>query len=162
MSVVAVILAILIMLIGLAGSIIPILPGLPIIFCSYLGYGFYSQWEDYGFWIMFLAGAIVVLGFILDQLAGVVGAKKFGAGKAGMIGSFLGAIIGVIFFSLPGLIIGTFGGAAVFELIFAGRNVSQSLKAGTGALLGFLTGSLFKFILGMILTALFVYQVVIV
>ncbi|MDR1085666.1 MAG: DUF456 domain-containing protein [Deltaproteobacteria bacterium] len=152
-------LAVLIMLVGLAGSFLPVLPGLPIIFGAYLGFGLYSHWQYYGQGTMIFAGAVVVISIALDQLAGIVGAKKFGAGRSGMIGAFLGAVIGVIFFSLPGLILGTFLGAAGFELVFAGRDVSSSLKAGTGALLGFLAGSLFKFILGLILTVLFILKI---
>jgi uncharacterized protein YqgC (DUF456 family) len=160
MSVVAVILSLALMLVGLAGSVLPVVPGLPIIFAAFLGYGLYSDWTEYGLWTMIAVGVVVVLSVVLDQLASAMGAKKFGAGKAGMIGAFVGAIVGAIIFNIAGLILGTFLGAAAFELIFAKRDVSDSLKAGAGALLGFLASSLFKFILGVILIALYVFKVV--
>ncbi|MDR0549047.1 MAG: DUF456 domain-containing protein [Deltaproteobacteria bacterium] len=160
MGVVAIILTIAVMLIGLAGSVLPVVPGLPIIFVAYLGYGIYSGWQAYAFWTMVLVGGVVVLSVVLDQLASAMGAKKFGAGKAGMIGAFVGAILGAIFFNIVGLIAGTFVGAAVFELVFARRDLYDSLKAGTGALVGFLASSVFKFMLGTILIALYLFKVV--
>jgi uncharacterized protein YqgC (DUF456 family) len=159
MNVVAIILTFAVMLTGLAGSILPILPGLPIIFVGFLGYGIYSGWAAYGLGTMIAVGAVVVVSVILDQLASMVGAKKLGAGRAGMIGAIVGAIVGVIFFNIPGLILGTFVGAAVFELILANRELWDALKAGFGALLGFLASSLFKFMMGVILIAIFAIKV---
>jgi uncharacterized protein YqgC (DUF456 family) len=161
MTHVVLVLAIIVMLVGLAGSFLPIIPGLPIIFFSFLGYGLYTGWVEYGFSTMLVVGIIVAISVVLDQLASMMGAKKFGAGKAGMIGSIVGAILGGIFFSLPGLIAGTFLGAAIFELVFARRDVAESLKAGLGALIGFLASSLFKFLLGLILIAIFIYKVIV-
>ncbi|MDR1871293.1 MAG: DUF456 domain-containing protein [Deltaproteobacteria bacterium] len=160
MEVIAIIVAILLMLVGLAGSLLPIVPGIPVIFVAYLGYGFYSGWASYGLGTMVIVGAVVALSVVLDQLASMMGAKKFGGGKAGMIGAIVGAILGAIFFNLPGLIIGTFGGAAVFELIFAKRDLNDALKAGLGALLGFLASTLFKFMVAVILIIFFIILIV--
>ncbi|MDR2368386.1 MAG: DUF456 domain-containing protein [Deltaproteobacteria bacterium] len=151
----------LVMLIALAGTLLPVIPGLPLIFAGYLVYGLYDGWAHYGLWTMVIVGGWVAVSVALDQLATVIGAKKMGAGKAGMIGSFVFAIIGLIFFSLPGLIIGAFGGAALFEMIFNRQELSQALKAGGGALLGLLVGAFFRFLIGLVLTLSFVWLVLI-
>lgn len=148
------------MLTGLAGAILPVLPGLPIIWAALLGYGFYDGWVDYGWKTMLITGLLVALSLAVDQLASVLGAKKFGAGRAGMIGSVVGAIAGVIFFSIPGLILGTFFGAMLCEMAFSRRDFRQSMASGTGALVGFLAGSLFKFMMGAGLIAYFLYAVI--
>ena len=148
------------MLAGLAGTIVPVLPGLPIIWAALLGYGLYDGWVDYGWKTMLVTGLVVALSVAVDQLASVVGAKKFGASRAGMIGSFVGAIAGAIFFSIPGLILGTFFGAMACEMAFSKRNVKESLASGTGALLGFLAGSLCKFMMGAAIIAYFLYAVI--
>jgi uncharacterized protein YqgC (DUF456 family) len=153
--------AVLIMLMGTAGTILPIIPGLVLIFVAYLGFGFWDQWAHYGLGTMLTVGGVTVLSIVLDQLASVIGAKKLGAGKAGMVGSFVFAIIGLIFFSLPGLIIGAFGGAALFEMIFNHKELGLALKAGGGALLGLLVGSFFKFLLALVLTLAFIWLVLI-
>ncbi|UQZ89891.1 DUF456 domain-containing protein [Deltaproteobacteria bacterium Smac51] len=160
MDIVVLILAFIVMLIGLGGTILPVLPGIPIIWISMLGYGWYSGWDKYGLTAMIVSGLLVALSVAVDQLASVMGAKKFGASRAGMIGSFVGAIAGAIFFNIIGLILGTFLGAMAFEMIFSGRNIRASLASGTGALLGFLAGSMFKFMLGMGLIAYFIFALI--
>jgi uncharacterized protein YqgC (DUF456 family) len=149
------------MLVGLAGTILPIIPGLGLIFIAYLAFGFYDQWAHYGNLVMILVGGLTLLSIVLDQLASMIGAKKLGASKAGMLGSFVCAIIGLVFFSLPGLIIGAFVGAVVFELIFNHQEMDSALKAGGGALLGLLMGAFFKFIIAVILILAFIYLVLI-
>lgn len=157
MNIAVLILCLIIMLMGLAGTILPILPGIPIMWVALLGYGWYSDWAYYGLATMVVTGLIVALSLVVDQLAAVMGAKKFGATKAGMIGSVVGAILGVIFFSLPGLILGTFFGAMAFEMAFSRQDLKNSLASGTGALLGFLAGSLFKFMVGLGFLAYFIF-----
>ncbi|MDR1656417.1 MAG: DUF456 domain-containing protein [Deltaproteobacteria bacterium] len=154
------ILAILVMLVGLAGSILPILPGLPLIWAAYLGFGLFDHWEKYSLTTMLVVSIVVILGVIFDQLASVWGAKKFGAGKAGMIGSFVGGLAGLIFFSLPGLIVGAFAGAVVCERIFNGQEMKKAFSAGAGALLGLLCGAFGKFIVSSILILAFIYFII--
>ncbi|MDR3204654.1 MAG: DUF456 domain-containing protein [Deltaproteobacteria bacterium] len=150
-------LCLLIMIVGCLGSILPVIPGLPLIWGAYLVFGLYEGWASYGLWMMIIVTLVIGGSLALDQLATVIGAKKFGAGKAGMIGSVVCALLGLIFFNLPGLIIGAFGGAVVFEMIFNKTEFNLALKAGAGALLGFLCGSLFKFVVGAILTGVFCF-----
>lgn len=153
------VLCLLVMLVGLAGTILPLIPGLPIMWLAALGYGWHTGWRDYGFTALLVTGLGVVLSLAVDQLAAVIGAKKFGAGRAGLIGSVVGALAGLFFFSLPGLILGTFGGAFMAEMIFSRRDLRGALAAGTGALLGFLAGSLFKFMLGLVFLGCFLAAV---
>ncbi len=160
MNIVVLILCFLIMLAGLAGTILPVLPGIPIIWAAFLGYGWYDGWAHYGLVTMVVTGLVVALSVAVDQLASVMGAKKFGATRAGMIGSVVGAILGLIIFNVIGLILGTFLGALGAEMAFSGRNFKQSMASGAGALVGFLAGSLFKFMVGMALIAYFVFALI--
>ncbi|MDR2945694.1 MAG: DUF456 domain-containing protein [Candidatus Adiutrix sp.] len=160
MSIVVTILCFLVMLVGLAGAVLPVLPGLPIIWVAFLGYGLYDGWQDYGWQTMLAAGLVAALSLAVDQLASVYGAKKFGAGRAGMIGSFVGALLGVIFLNIPGLILGTFFGALICEMAFDRRDLKAASASGLGALLGFLAGSLFKFMMSAALIAYFLYAVI--
>jgi uncharacterized protein YqgC (DUF456 family) len=151
------ILALILMLAGIIGSFIPIIPGLPLNWLVFLGYGFWSGWETYGFWTMVWTGAVTAVGVIGEQVAGALGAKKFGSGKAGMIGAVVGAIAGLLVFNIPGLILGTFAGAMAAEMIFNRMEAKQAANAGVGALLGCMAGSVFKFVLSTILTVYFVW-----
>lgn len=160
MDVVIIILAALVMLVGLGGTILPALPGLPIMWAVMFGYGWYSGWADYGVTAMVVSGLAVALSIAVEQLASVMGAKKFGASRAGMIGSFVGAIFGFIALNIIGLILGTFLGALLFEMLFSRRNLREGMASGTGALVGFLAGSFFKFIVGACLFAYFIFAII--
>ncbi|MDR2405289.1 MAG: DUF456 domain-containing protein [Deltaproteobacteria bacterium] len=154
-----IILAYILLICGALGCFLPIIPGLPLIFCVFLGYGFYDHWQAYGYKTMIAVGVVTVISVIVENLASAYGAKAFGSGKAGMIGAVIGAILGVIFFNIIGLILGTFIGAALFEMIFCQKEVKEAASAGLGALLGCLGGSLFKFALSVMLIILFTYQI---
>jgi uncharacterized protein YqgC (DUF456 family) len=147
------------MLVGAAGAFVPVIPGLILNWLVLLGYGFWSGWGPYGFWTMLLTGLAVVAGTVCDQLAGAVGAKKFGASKAGMIGSVVGAILGVILLNIPGLVLGTFFGAMLAEIWFHKKKAKEAADSGLGALLGCLAGGLFKFVLSMAITVAFIWMV---
>lgn len=159
MSIVYLIIAVICILAGLAMVVIPLLPGLVIIWLAILFYGLLEGWQSYGMTYLLISGALAAGGMLLDQLAGVLGAKKFGAGYPGMIGAFAGAIIGLIILNLPGLIAGTFLGAFAAELVFS-RKLKASAYAGTGALLGFVSGALGKFLIGLIMAGSFIYLTV--
>ncbi len=161
MDIAVLIVSVLVMLAGLAGTVVPILPGIPIIWLAILGYGLYSGWADYGLTAMVVTGLVVALSLVVDQLASLMGAKKFGASRAGMIGAVVGAIAGMILLTpIFGLIVGTFGGAMLCELLFSGRSLRQSMASGAGALVGFLAGSLFKFMVGLSLIAFFIWALI--
>ncbi|MDR2611909.1 MAG: DUF456 domain-containing protein [Deltaproteobacteria bacterium] len=152
-------LGILLMLAGAAGAFVPVIPGLPLNWLVLLGYGFWSGWGPYGFWTMFLTALAVAAGMVGDQLAGAMGARKFGSGKAGMIGAAVGAILGVIVFNIPGLVLGTFFGAMLAEIWFNKKEAKEAADAGLGALLGCLAGGMFKFVLSVVITVAFIWQV---
>ncbi|MDR0356408.1 MAG: DUF456 domain-containing protein [Deltaproteobacteria bacterium] len=160
LDLVVVILCLLAMMGASLGSVLPIIPGLPVFFVVYLVYGLFDHWSHYGLMTMIVVGGVIVVSLGLDQLASVVGAQKMGAKKAGMIGSAVCSIIGLIFFSLPGLLIGAFAGAVAFEMIFNERELGESMKAGGGALIGFVCGGLFKFMISVILTMSFIFLVI--
>jgi uncharacterized protein YqgC (DUF456 family) len=151
--------ALLIMLIGLAGTVLPVLPGIALIYLGYVLYGFLTSWHYYGATTMILWGAVTAVTFFLEHYAALLGAKRSGSSILGIWGSFIGAILGMIFFSFAGLIIGTFAGAIAGELI-AGRPAGQALRSGKAAVLGFVAGSLFKAVVGLIMVGAFIWQVV--
>jgi len=150
----------LVMLAGLAGTVLPVAPGLPLMWLALLGYGWFTGWSAYGFPFLAFTGLLVLLSMVVDYAASALGAQKFGASRAGLFGSVAGGILGLVFFSLPGLILGIFFGAMALELLISRRDLGTALTAGLGALLGFLAGSLFKFMLGVGLFLVFIAKIV--
>ena len=75
-----------------------------------------------------------------------------------MVGAALGGIVG-LFFSLPGIVLGPFIGAMLFEMC-GGQEFKKALKAGTGAVLGLFLGIVGKFSICVIMILLFVVNVI--
>jgi uncharacterized protein len=103
----------------------------------------YGLWENF---ICFSVSAVVVyfiiafLSTFLDNIVMLLGAKKMGGSKWGMLGAFLGGIIGLISAGPLGIIIGPFIGAVLCESVCAQKEWKSSLKAGLGAFMGFIIG----------------------
>lgn len=146
------------MVAGLAGTFLPLVPGLPLIYLAFLVYGFFAGWIDYGFNFMLVWGIITLLLMFLDYYTGALGAKKYGASPAGIWGAIIGGFLGVIFLGFPGIIAGPFLGAFVGELL-SGKTHTSALRSSWGTLMGYLAGSLFKVIIGLIMIGSFIWQV---
>ena len=150
---------ILLILIGIIGTIIPGLPGNPLIFAGIFLYSFLTGFEKIETSTLITLGVIAVLAQLFDYLAGAYGAKKMGSTKAGVWGAIIGGILGALSMNPIGLVLGIFFGAFVGELFFAGKNASHSFMIGLGSLLGFLGGTVAKFILGIAMIIIFFWSV---
>ena len=144
MDLTLIILGVFLIIIGIIGSFIPVIPG-PI--TSWIGLLVLHQTsfvlQDYMFLITTFLIAIGV--FILDYFIPIIGTKKFGGTKSGIIGSTSGLIIGLIFLGPLGIFLGTFCGALIGELINEPNNKRIAIRAALGSLIGFLTGVFLKF-----------------
>jgi uncharacterized protein YqgC (DUF456 family) len=142
-------------LIGLAGTILPTLPGNLLIFAGALVYGICTEFKEVTLWVLAALAGIAIGAQVLDYVAEAYGAKRFGATKYGMWGAIIGGIAGFMTLSIGGLVLGLFLGTAIPELFLGGRSLKGALRIGWGSLLGFLGGTLMKFILGLVMIGLF-------
>lgn len=143
MEIVILVLVGLLLIAGVIGSFMPVLPGPPIAYGALLLLHYFTQYQTSSSVLIWTGVAMVII-TVVDNLMSIFGAKKFGAGKAGMIGSFVGLFLGLSFGPI-GIIGGPLVGAIVGELI-AGKNSNDALKAGIGTFIGFLCGTLLKLI----------------
>jgi len=148
----------LIFIIGLAGIILPVLPGIPVIWLGTLFYAFFTGFENIGFGVLVIFTVLTVFSLIIDYTANSIGAKKYGAGKWGVIGAFAGLIVGLILAGPVGLIIGPFLGAFAGELL-SGKDNRQAFKAGIGSFVGFLGGILIKLVIALVMIIMFFWNV---
>lgn len=142
------------MLVGFIGCALPILPGPPISFLAVLLLNWTERvsFTDDLLWTLALVTAAVT---VLDYLVPIYGTKKFGGTKKGVWGSTIGLILGLFFFPPFGIIIGPLLGAFLGELS-AGQDSNKALRSAMGSFLGFLTGTLLKFIACFVMAYYFV------
>jgi uncharacterized protein YqgC (DUF456 family) len=141
-QIIGLILALIVMAIGCAGSVLPGLPSTPLVLVGAIGHKLYFKETGAGWIVITILVLITALSLVMDYLTTIFGAKQFGATKKGMLGAIVGGIVG-IFFNLPGIILGPFVGASIFELA-GGREIKPAMKAGVGATLGLFAGAVGK------------------
>ena len=151
-------LALLVMCVGLAGSILPGIPSTPLVLITAIGHRLYFGETGPGNWVLIILAAITAFSLLVDYLASMYGAKKLGATWRGVFGAVVGGLIG-IFFNLPGILLGPFIGAVVFEMA-GGRKFKEAGRAGLGATLGLLGGAIVKLGCCMAMMGLFVWDVI--
>lgn len=142
---------------GIIGAFLPVLPGTPI---SYLGLLCLQLTPNPPFSLKFLIvwALIVIMVQLLEQVASVAGAKKWGASRYGIFGSIAGAILGFFLFPPFGIVIGPIAGAFAGE-IYGGKSSDLALRAAMGAVLGFLAGTFLKVIVALIIAYYFVINI---
>ena len=142
-----------VMLIGLVGSVVPVLPGPPVVLVAAILHRLYFGAASVSNTFLVVLILLTGLSLLLDFLASVLGAKKFGATWRGMAGAVIGGVIG-LFFSLPGIILGPFLGAMILEMT-GDKEFKVAAKAGAGAVIGLLLGVIGKFSICVMMIALF-------
>jgi len=137
------ILAIIIIIIGIIGCLLPLLPGPPL---SYIGLLIMQLRSEPAFTTRFLLlfAAITLVVTVLDYVIPLYGTKKFGGTKYGVWGCTIGLVVG-IFVPPWGIILGPFIGALLGEVI-GNANSEHALRAAFGSFIGFLVGTLLKFV----------------
>lgn len=159
MDTVLLLFGILCLVLGLIGSLLPVLPGPPL---SWLGLLLLQLTDTVpvDYWFLTLTAIIAIAITVLDYWIPALGTKKFGGSRFGMAGATLGLMISLVFpvLGFAGIIIWPFFGALAGELL---NNAShqKAIKAALGSLVGFLTGTFLKFLLGLIYFGLFIAQV---
>jgi uncharacterized protein YqgC (DUF456 family) len=150
-------------IVGLVGSILPGLPGPPI---SYLGLLLihWTRFAQFSTNLMLVWAIVVLIVAVLDYVVPIWGTKKYGGTSAGIRGSTIGLIIGVILLPMMGIVLGPFGiigilggpfiGAWIGEK-YAGQNRDKALRAAVGSFIGFLAGTFMKLAVSFILAFYF-------
>jgi uncharacterized protein YqgC (DUF456 family) len=147
------ILAIALMLVGLAGIVLPALPGVPLLFAGMVVAAAIDDFERIGWITLSILGALTVIAFVVDLLAGALGAKRVGASPRAVWGAAIGTIVG-LFFGIAGLLLGPFIGAVVGELSAHGR-LDQAGRAGFATWVGLILGTVIKLALACSMLGIF-------
>mgnify|MGYP001158211081 FL=1 len=145
MTTLIVIFSVILLILGLIGSVLPIIPGPPVSFIGLLLLHLFTPFflsEDI---LIYFALAAAIITF-LDYWLQIYSVKIFGGGRASTIGVIIGILFGVFLFPPFGVIVGPFIGAYVGAIIESDFDLIKSFKIAFGSLIGFLGGTVLKFI----------------
>lgn len=146
------------MFLGIIGSLLPILPGPPVSWLGLLLLILTSAVPN-DWWLIGITGIIAIGVVALDYLIPVVGTRKFGGSRYGMIGTTIGLLIAILFpvLGIVGIVIWPFIGAVIGELIYKADH-KKAMKAAFGSFVGFLTGTFLKFVVTMVYLGIFIFR----
>jgi hypothetical protein len=146
---------ILFLAVGIIGSIVPIIPGPPLSFVSLLFLEGARGGEQFTITFLVVMAVISVLVALIDNVLPIVGAKIYGAGKAGIWGAVLGLIAGIWFFPPLGIIFGVLVGAIAGE-VMAGKSFRRAWRAGLATFVGNLAAVILKLVFCFVIVYYFV------
>lgn len=152
-----VILGLILCIVGLIGSFIPIIPGTITSWLGLLSISFTSYVElNYSF--LLISFIIAALVFLIDIIIPILGLKKFGGTKKGMIGATIGLLLGLFIVGPFGILIGPFIGALSAEML-GNLKFGEAIKASVGTLIGFIVGITMKFSISLVYFIFFLIEV---
>jgi uncharacterized protein len=143
MTILAIVVFVVTFLVALAGIILPVLPGVPIVAAGALVAAWLTGFQEFGITPLVIVGLLTALSIVIDYVAGIVGAQKYGASKSGIWGSVIGSLVGLFFFPPFGFLIGALVGAVIAEMLI-GRKLEEAIKSGFGVLVGTFSGVVAK------------------
>ena len=145
MTILIIVFSIILLILGVIGSILPIVPGPPLSFVGLLLLHLFTPFvmqEDY----LFLFGISAALITFLDYWLQVYSVQIFGGGKISTIGVIIGILVGVFIFPPVGVLVGPFLGAYIGAIVESDFDLVKSFKIAFGSLIGFLGGTVLKFV----------------
>ena len=133
---------------GFAGCFVPMVPGTPLILLGACVYDWLIALPGHALGWGNLVGlaAVVCISQVIEIVAALLGASRYGASKFGMWGGVAGLFVG-LFFSLPGLILGPIAGVFLGELC-SGKDYNEAVRAAWGTLVGNAAGVASRVIAG--------------
>jgi uncharacterized protein YqgC (DUF456 family) len=148
------VLSVLLILLGLAGAVLPALPGTALVLAGIVLGAWIDDFNRVGPTPIVIVTVMAVLAWVLDYVAGLMGARKAGASRQALIGAALGTVAG-LFMGLVGVLFMPLVGAAVGEYV-ALRNHGNAMRVGAATWLGIMVGMLAKVVLAFMMVGVFV------
>ncbi|ADW22908.1 MULTISPECIES: DUF456 family protein [Thermus] len=128
--------------IGVLLTLVPFVPATLLILAAALLHEALVGFRELSLAMWLALGFLALLAMTLDNVATLLGARRYGAGRAGLWGAFLGGILG-LFLGVLGMLILPFLLAWLFEYL-SGRRPEEALKAAWGTLVGLMGGVVAK------------------
>lgn len=138
---------------GLAGTVLPALPGTLLILAGIALGAWIGGFTAVGWGSLAAITVLAVLSWVLDYVAGLLGARKAGASRQALVGAALGTVAG-LFMGLVGVLFMPLVGAAIGEYL-ARQDETRAMKVGVATWLGLMAGLLAKVVLAFMMIGLY-------
>ena len=145
-------------LLGLAGTVLPALPGTALVLAGIVLGAWIDGFSRVSTPTVIVISVLALLAWVLDYVAGLMGAQKAGASRQALIGAALGTVVG-LFMGLVGVLFMPLVGAAAGEYLARRADANahgQALKVGVATWLGIMVGLLAKVVIAFMMIGIFV------
>jgi uncharacterized protein YqgC (DUF456 family) len=143
---------------GLAGTVLPALPGTALVLAGIVLGAWIDDFAHVGGTVLAIIATLAVLSWVLDYVAGLLGAQKAGASREALWGAALGTVVG-LFMGLVGVLFMPLVGAAAGEYLARRADANahgQALRVGVATWLGIMAGLLAKVVIACMMIGIFV------
>jgi uncharacterized protein YqgC (DUF456 family) len=141
---------------GLVMVFVPLLPAMLYMFIVTLIFAAVTDFAIITPANLAIFGLIVILNFLVDWTAGLIGARYGGASKRAIGLGIIGLVAGFILFPPFGGILGLFLGVLIAE-VSAGKDAKFALRAASSSTIGALSGMAINFILALFYLIFFLF-----
>lgn len=148
------ILSVLMIIVGVAGTVLPALPGVILVLAGIVLGAWIDDFTRVSGVTVAIAAVLAVAAWLIEYLAGVMGAQKAGASKEAIVGALIGTIVG-IFTGLWGLIFMPLLGAVIGQYL-VDRDLIRARNVGLATWLGMAIGTLAKIALTFLMIGIFI------
>jgi uncharacterized protein len=139
---------------GIAGTVLPALPGAAFVLAGIVLAAWIDGFTRVGVGVVAVVSVLAVLAWLLEYVAGMLGAKKAGASRQALIGAAVGTVVG-LFAGFIGVLFMPLVGAAIGEYI-ARRDSAQAARVGVSTWLGLMAGMIAKVVIVFVMVGVFV------
>ena len=148
------ILSVALIALGIAGTVLPALPGTALILAGIVLGAWIDDFVHVSVGTTVFVGALAVVAWVLDYVAGLLGARRAGASTLALVGAVLGTIVG-LFMGLIGVLFMPLVGAAIGEYL-AQKDQQRALKVGFATWLGMIVGLVAKVAIAFVMIGIFI------
>jgi uncharacterized protein YqgC (DUF456 family) len=149
----------LLIVLGVAGTVLPALPGVIFVLAGIVLGAWIDDFTRVSSWTVGVLSVLAVVAWVMDYVAGLLGAQKVGASKQALIGAAIGTVVG-LFMGLVGVLFMPLVGAAAGEYL-AQRQSHRALKVGIATWLGLMVGLITKVVIVFMMIGIFVVALLI-
>jgi uncharacterized protein YqgC (DUF456 family) len=148
------ILSVALIVVGVAGTVLPALPGVILVLAGIALGAWIDDFSRVSGVTVAIVAVLAIAAWLIEYLAGVMGAQKAGASKEAIVGALIGTVVG-IFTGLWGLIFMPLVGAMIGQYL-VDRDLIRARNVGLATWLGMAIGAIAKIALTFLMIGIFI------